>query len=371
MFPRFSNCRAFSLLSLSPLGPFPSLSFYLGPYRLTANLTPVFNPYTWCYNFSCVFVDNPRNTGYSYANNYCTDYTCYANDGANFFEQFLPAFNLTNVDFYITGESYGGHYVPAIAGEIFNRNPHTNLKGIAIGNGFVDPPLMVQGYPDLMYNTGLLDDMDYLVAKSYVANITALLNQNDYINSYHLWDAFLNGDTTVGGAWFANVTGLSDYFNYAEVSQPVEFGYSSQYMTQQFVRDAIGVGNQPFQDGNVNVEINLFGDVLLSQKFNIASLLTGGIKVMLYNGHLDIICGAILTNAYVPTIEWPGQPNFNQVKRTIWIANDGSGDVNGWVRQYNNLVQTVVHSCGHICPYDTPARTQDMITRFILDQSWN
>ncbi len=51
---------------------------------------------------------------------------------------------------YITGESYGGHYVPASAYMVYINNiagkaPHVNLAGIAVGNGFVAPYEMSQG----------------------------------------------------------------------------------------------------------------------------------------------------------------------------------------------------------------------------------
>ena len=47
---------------------------------------------------------------------------------------------------YIIGESYGGHYAPAIAHRIWRGNQHPrngtislNLSGVAIGNGLTDP----------------------------------------------------------------------------------------------------------------------------------------------------------------------------------------------------------------------------------------
>ena len=38
--------------------------------------------------------------------------------------------------FYIVGESYGGHYVPTTAYEIFKNRPswYANMKGFGIGN---------------------------------------------------------------------------------------------------------------------------------------------------------------------------------------------------------------------------------------------
>lgn len=42
--------------------------------------------------------------------------------------------------FYITGESYAGHYIPAI-GHALLKQPiqGLNFQGVAIGNGWVDP----------------------------------------------------------------------------------------------------------------------------------------------------------------------------------------------------------------------------------------
>lgn len=44
-------------------------------------------------------------------------------------------------DFYIAGESYAGHYIPAIGYYIANNVTDfpMNFKGVAIGNGWVDP----------------------------------------------------------------------------------------------------------------------------------------------------------------------------------------------------------------------------------------
>jgi serine carboxypeptidase-like clade 2 len=45
-------------------------------------------------------------------------------------------------DFYITGESYGGVYVPTLAYNVLLHNEASlnkiNLKGIAVGNGVTD-----------------------------------------------------------------------------------------------------------------------------------------------------------------------------------------------------------------------------------------
>lgn len=99
-----------------------------------------------------LFVDNPRGTGYSFSNagTLCGEWTCYANDFESMLRQFIGAFQLSENEVYITGESYGGHYVPASAFMVAVKNaagatPKINLQGVAIGNGFVAPLEMVGG----------------------------------------------------------------------------------------------------------------------------------------------------------------------------------------------------------------------------------
>jgi carboxypeptidase C (cathepsin A) len=59
-----------------------------------------------------------------------------------FFKQY-PKFS--NNDFYISGESYAGHYIPTLVYEIYknlatspNAAPQSNFKGFAAGNPLTD-----------------------------------------------------------------------------------------------------------------------------------------------------------------------------------------------------------------------------------------
>jgi cathepsin A (carboxypeptidase C) len=54
-------------------------------------------------------------------------------------QDLFPDFN-KDKDFYITGESYAGHYIPNIGAYLLKMdNPNLNLKGLAIGNGMITP----------------------------------------------------------------------------------------------------------------------------------------------------------------------------------------------------------------------------------------
>ena len=70
--------------------------------------------------------------------------------------------DMADRDFYVTGESYAGHYVPSVSNRIFleNSKPSTdkqiNLKGFAIGNGLTDPGIQYGGYSDFALKNNLI-----------------------------------------------------------------------------------------------------------------------------------------------------------------------------------------------------------------------
>ena len=77
---------------------------------------------------------------------------------------FLQAFfkshpKYQNNPLFIVGESYGGHYAPAVAHKVFTENKsvkdgllHLNLSGLAVGNGSTKPEIQYQSYPEMAYH---------------------------------------------------------------------------------------------------------------------------------------------------------------------------------------------------------------------------
>mmetsp|Transcript_24183 Transcript_24183/g.31463 ORF Transcript_24183/g.31463 Transcript_24183/m.31463 type:complete len:479 (+) Transcript_24183:188-1624(+) len=101
--------------------------------------------YSWTYIANMVYLEQPVGVGFSYSSAQDTteDYTCSDDTVAvdnlaaiqAFFEKF-PEFK--NNDFFITGESYAGIYVPVTAEAILQAGDNYTgaaLKGIGVGNG--------------------------------------------------------------------------------------------------------------------------------------------------------------------------------------------------------------------------------------------
>lgn len=71
---------------------------------------------------------------------------CVGNDMLDFLQALFAARpSLAGRDVFITGESYAGHYVPAVAARIFHAaaagEADIKLRGLAIGNGLTDPAI--------------------------------------------------------------------------------------------------------------------------------------------------------------------------------------------------------------------------------------
>jgi len=106
----------------------------------SSELEVFYNPYSWSKVANMLFVSQPKGVGFSY----CTDTTtkCTNNDRTSaqdayeFFIAFFKGFpEYAKNDFYLTGESYGGIYIPLFMQEIDRNGGLPNFKGGAIGDG--------------------------------------------------------------------------------------------------------------------------------------------------------------------------------------------------------------------------------------------
>jgi carboxypeptidase C (cathepsin A) len=117
-----------------------------GPFHVNADdysKLDYFN-YTWAKHATMVYLEAPAGVGFSYSDDaadYTTDDDQTALDNLAAVETWFAAFpEYLESDFFITGESYAGVYVPTLAEAILNATnagTYTGapLRGIAVGNG--------------------------------------------------------------------------------------------------------------------------------------------------------------------------------------------------------------------------------------------
>uniref|UniRef100_A0A7N8YKN6 Probable serine carboxypeptidase CPVL n=1 Tax=Mastacembelus armatus TaxID=205130 RepID=A0A7N8YKN6_9TELE len=347
-----------------------------GPYVVYKNLTVGLRDYAWTTRYSVLYIDNPVGTGFSFTEDdrgFAQNQDDVGRDLYSALTQFFQLFPEYQAnEFYATGESYAGKYVPAVSYYIHKNNPTAkvkiNFKGMAIGDGLCDPEMMLGGYGEFLYQTGMIDEQQ----REYVVQQTdygvKLIQQQKWVEAFEVFDSLLNGDVYPYPSFFQNATGCTNYFNYLACQEPEDQEYFSLFVTLPTVRRSIHVGNLTFHDGS-EVEKHLLQDVMKSIKPWLGVLMDN-YRVLIYSGQLDVIVAAPLTERFLPTVNWTGAAEYKTAPRYYWKVQPNDREVAGYVRQVKDFYQVIIRGGGHILPYDQPQRAFDMIDRFLSTRGW-
>jgi vitellogenic carboxypeptidase-like protein len=333
----------------------------------------------WNQHYGLLFLDNPCGVGYSFSadeSGYVTNETQVGSDLYSAIAQFYQLFpDLRNNDFYITGESYAGKYIPAAAYTIFTRNPTAShdfqipLKGISIGDGAMDPPAQFQNYGSLLWYMGMIDVNERLVFNEYEAKMQKQLSVGDNLGAFNTFDEMLNGDF-IFPTYYYNVTGLTNYFNMEEGDcgdcQP---DYTDAWLDTTETRNKIHVGDLAYNSFNDTVEVYLKDDWMMGvTDFLLPLLNSKTFKVLVYSGQNDVILGAPLTEQFFDKFEWDGKADLLRAPKDIWtvdlIEDDPIAGYMKHVKDYS-FTYAVVRGAGHMVPLDQSERAYDMITQFV------
>ena len=337
-----------------------ALFFENGPLTVDDHLRLHKNPYGWNQKANLLYVDNPVGTGYSYADNeedYVVNEAEMAEQLGTVILSFLAQYpQYSHLPFYVTGESYGGHYVPAITYWLSNNAPHVDLKGMAIGNGWVDPQIQYEGYGIFGYNNHLIDyDTYFAMNKSYdvcyemiefdipgatqecmIGNLEPVIALNPGMNVYNIKQKCV-------GQLCYNFTAITDFLNLASTKQTL--GVKRDWQTCDMLVHALLMG-----DWNRNMEVV------------IPALLKEGYQVMIYEGTLDYMCNFEGARLWTKKMEWNGQSGFNSKQLVPYMMN---GKQVGMYKSERNFVYREIFDAGHMVPHDQPAVALQMLNDFI------
>lgn len=347
-----------------------------GPYRISSNGKVSINEFAWNSIANVIFVDQPVGTGFSYADN-TADYVTSEEQVAEDMYQFLQGFfkkypQYQGRDFYVTGESYAGHYVPAVSNRVFNANlknegPYTiPLKGFAVGNGLVDPLLQYADYAPFMYDNKLISKSEY----DYVQNSLVPTCQQQIKNGDSDATDTCNSiiDEILNAAGNINVYDIREQCTY----QPLCYDMSplDSLMAQSSVTKSLGVSsNAHWSECDSTVYSDLGNDWVLNCETFVPPMLNAGIRGLVYSGKEDFICNWYGGRHWVREMQWNGQASFvkNLATLTNWVVD---GAVAGEYATEGVLTFLAVDNAGHMVPMDQPKNALDMLDRFLNNKGF-
>jgi vitellogenic carboxypeptidase-like protein len=290
-----------------------------------------------------------------------------------FLEQFFTIFHqFKSHPFWIAAESYGGKYGPSAAYYIHQKiqanQTSINLKGIAIGDGALDPAIQFTDLSNLVYYLAMADQQEREVIRGYERRIRETTQAGEWKLAFEAFDEMMNGDFFPYPTYFTNITGLHDYFNFLSPNYPPN--PYPKWLDLPTSRQSLHVGTYPYWDYNSTVERYLIEDWMRPVAPKLPALIEN-YDCLFYNGQNDVILGGPLTTEVLRRLHWNGAEGFKTAKKKIWHNVSDKTDVSGYVVSFKGLTHVIVRDAGHMVPADQPERAYDMITRFILGQPWN
>jgi len=361
-----------------------------GPFRVNSDgKTIALNPNSWNRVANVLYLESPAGVGFSVTQN-PDDYNVgderTANDAYIFLQQFLteyPQFRQTS--FWISGESYGGHYVPELAARIMQGNNNgfhkINLEGIMVGNAWTYMPIDNVGAVFYWWSHALISDDTYngIMNSCNFTNIGPLKRQDDVCQDYlgdandemgnvNIYDIYVDvcvssrskkivKQMARAGSPIHKILAEKDGIN--PPYQPCADDFTSTYLNTPSVQAAIHA-NISYEWDECSGLVNYnYSDVEKSVMPLYDEFLQAGLYVLVYSGDVDAIV------PYSGSRQW-----ISELKRPIlspWTPYLVNEQVGGYVQVLKGLTFATVRNAGHMVPETQPERGYYMFSQFLYN----
>eukprot|EP00602_Paraphysomonas_sp_CaronLab_P003485 CAMPEP_0185024182 /NCGR_PEP_ID=MMETSP1103-20130426/7145_1 /TAXON_ID=36769 /ORGANISM="Paraphysomonas bandaiensis, Strain Caron Lab Isolate" /LENGTH=392 /DNA_ID=CAMNT_0027557079 /DNA_START=270 /DNA_END=1448 /DNA_ORIENTATION=+ len=303
------------------------------------------NPYSWNAHANVLYLDQPRYVGYSFGYGEKVKSSVEAaQDFIVFYNGWLELFpEFQGRELIISGESYGGHYVPAWAGAILDYNEEQtsesdkiNFSGVVIGNGCVNNTVQgMEPYVDFLHESNLIpaDSNPRTMATAEVEMVRYI----GYTPNYY---DYRTESVSCGACYSYNYTAWAHWFLQEQVEESLNV--CGDAGDDAFAGNAGGCINLPNFDANDPFDYS----------GALGRTLDAGVPVTLYYGKTDTACNYKGGYAMANSISWQGQEEFAAAGLG---PMDIAGVEAGQAKSYKGLTWIQVESAGHMVPIDQPA----------------
>ncbi|XP_028855107.1 lysosomal protective protein [Denticeps clupeoides] len=383
-----------------------------GPFLIQDDgVTLQYNPYSWNQIANMLYLESPAGVGFSYSDdkNYRTNDSEVSMNNYLALKEFFRLFpEYSKNEFFLTGESYAGIYIPTLAERVM-EDDSINLQGIAVGNGLASYELNDNSIVYFAYYHGLIGSRLWTDLQMYCcedgkcdfhnsvsSNCSASVSQVQYIvyesglNMYNLYAPCVGGisakasiegqfvirdlgNNFINHKWSAlwRNNGVLSLLKHQKVKLDppcTNSTASSLYLNNPYVKSALHISPSALDWQICSSEVNLnYGRLYMDVKKQYLKLL-GALKyrVLVYNGDVDMACNFLGDEWFVESLQQQAQ-----IKRRPWIYNNGdSQQVGGFVKEFDNLAFLTVKGSGHMVPTDKPIAAYAMFSRFLTKQPY-
>ncbi|GMI21470.1 hypothetical protein TrCOL_g3132 [Triparma columacea] len=372
----------------------------IGRYYVSEDLSLQERCHTLCRTSSCLFLDSPVGTGYSFqapadnGSEGSLEPTPTSSDVArqavSVLKQFLTIFpEHLGADLFVAGLSYAGHYVPHYATRLLaeGSSVDVNLVGVLVGDPAMYHEREIGEYPAVFKALGLVDKREEEELRGLMRRSGERSRAGDCVGAFEEWNKVFNDD---GGSscgsdcqfLFKKWTGSENTEHVALLGQPAEFDYFRKFLKVGGVEEALHVAGSPAsgasnatmsEGGLVYTAMVESGDFCENTTPLFAELLEAGVDVFITAGNMDVLLGPAPVGEAVKGIleEWGKGTlgEFEGKRKSMWVVN---GDTKGYskcIERGGVFCFVVVRNAGHEVASYQPEANWDVMRR-LMKREW-
>ncbi|XP_027938198.1 serine carboxypeptidase-like 45 [Vigna unguiculata] len=355
-----------------------------GPFKPSENGL-LKNEFSWNKEANVLYLESPAGVGFSYSANYSFyDYVndeMTARDNLVFLQRWFTKFpEFKNNDFFITGESYAGHYAPQLAQLIVKTKTKFNLKGIAIGNPLLEFNTDFNSRAEFFWSHGLISDSTYEIFTK-VCNYSQIRRQHQsgtltpicsgvnrlvstevsrYIDTYDVTLDVCLSSVDQQAYVLNQMTQLQEG---AKIDVCVE-DETTAYLNRKDVQEALHAKLVGITSWSVCSDILKYDmqNLEIPTISILGALAKSGIRVLVYSGDQDSVIPLIGTRSLVNGLAKNFGLNTTVSYRT-WFEGR---QVAGWTQVYGDILSfATVRGAAHEAPFSQPERSLVLLKAFL------
>lgn len=255
-----------------------------------------------------------------------------------------------------------------------------NLKGLIIGNGWIDPPNQYLSYLPYAYQEGLVQGgtdiakqieaqqtlctqalssegahrVDTNACERVMTSILDLTKKkggDPMQKCVNMYDIRLRDDDSCGMNWPPDLADVTPYLRRNDVTAALHVDPDKRTGWTE----CNGAVSANFRAQNSKPSIELLPGLLKE------------VPILLFSGDRDLICNHLGTESLISNLEFNGGKGFElspgvTAPRRDWAFENEPA---GFWQEARNLTYVVFYNSSHMVPFDYPRRTRDMLDRYM------
>ncbi|MED6123495.1 Serine carboxypeptidase-like 45 [Stylosanthes scabra] len=359
-----------------------------GPFKPSGNVL-LKNDYSWNKEANMLYLESPAGVGFSYSANKSfyeyVDDEMTARDNLVFLQNWFTKFpEYKSNDFFITGESYAGHYVPQLAQLIVETKTKFNFKGIAIGNPLLEFNTDFNSRAEYFWSHGLISDSTYEIFTK-VCNYSEIRRQSQsgrlngvcaavnkivssevgrYVDAY---DITLDVCLSSADQQAYVLNQLSQVQEGEKIDVCVE-DETITYLNRKDVQKALHAKLEGITTWSTcsNVLKYDMQNLEIPTISILGKLAESGIRVLVYSGDQDSVLPLTGTRILVNGLAKDMGLNTTESYRA-WF---GGRQVAGWTQVYGDMLSfATIRGASHEAPFSQPERSLVLLKAFVEGKS--